>query len=1102
MDIYPSVFIYQIFLMNKRRRIIYAAISIIAFVAACSSQKKTTPAHRDPELAELKNSFLKVPDSIQTSVYWYWMSDNISKEGVVKDLHAMKKVGINRAFIGNIGYQSTPYGKVKLLSEEWWAILDTALLTATRLNIEIGIFNSPGWSQSGGPWIKPEQSMRYLTLSEQQLKGGKKIRVQLDKPDPQFQDVKVIAFKAPLDYGRALSALKPVVKTSIPISGAKALVDGDRSNPVNIPAQELIHIDVVVKDNFPVRSLVIYPAHLALKAHAELQVKEEGNYRTLKTFEIDRSNPSLNVGFDPYGPVSVSFPEVSAKEFRLVLSQASTDFALTEIELSASPMVEDFIGKTLAKMFQSPLPYWKEYQWKPQVESNSKNLVIDPNGVIDVSSGLSAEGILTWDFPAGDWIVMRTGMVPTKVTNGPASAEGTGLEVDKMSKPHIASHFDSFLGEIIRRIPAEHRKTWRVAVQDSYETGGQNWTDAMMEQFKTTYGYDPLPYLPVMKGRVVGSQEMSDRFLWDLRRLIADRVAYDYVGGLRAISNRHGLRTWLENYGHWGFPGEFLQYGGQSDEIGGEFWSEGELGDIENRAASSAAHIYGKKKVSAESFTAGGKPYARYPALMKQRGDRFFTEGINNTLLHVFIQQPTDNLVPGINADFGNEFNRHNTWFNYLDLFTSYLKRTNFLLQQGNYVADVAYFIGEDAPKMTGVTDPALPPGYAFDYINGEVLRDRVKVKDGKLVLPDGMSYSLLVLPKLETMRPELLAKIKDLVEQGANILGPAPIRSPSLQGYPFADQEVNRLAKILWAEKDGVAPGIHSLGKGRVFQGMDMQTALNTLSIVPDFKTNTASPVLYIHRKLTNQDIYFVSNQTAQEVSINPAFRITGRSAELWDPITGLTRALPEFTATSTVTAIPLKLAPLQSVFIVFTDAPNGESATEKNFPIQNLLKEIEGRWELKFADQLRGPTSSVFFDKLTDWTSRPEENIKYYSGTVSYNNTFTMKKIAKGERIMLNLGKVNVMAKVKINGKDVGGLWTAPWELDITSALVDGANKIEINVVNTWDNRLIGDSKLPASERTTWTSINQFRPESPLSPAGLIGPVRLFSYSFNQTR
>ena len=206
-----------------------------------------------------------------------------------------------------------------------------------------------------------------------------------------------------------------------------------------------------------------------------------------------------------------------------------------------------------------------------------------------------------------------------------------------MSKKHIEAHFEAFLGEIYRRIPAEDRKCWKVVVEDSYETGGQNFTDGFLEDFKARYGYDPVPFLPVYAGTVVQSEEISDRFLWDMRRLVADKIAYDYVAGLRDVSHKYGLTTWLENYGHWGFPGEFLQYGGQSDEIGGEFWSEGSLGDIENRAASSCGHIYGKNKISAESFTAGGGGYHRYPAMMKQRGDRFFTEGINNTMMHLYI---------------------------------------------------------------------------------------------------------------------------------------------------------------------------------------------------------------------------------------------------------------------------------------------------------------------------------------------------------------------------------------------------------------------------------------------------------------------------------
>ncbi|RYD83957.1 MAG: glycoside hydrolase family 2, partial [Sphingobacteriales bacterium] len=302
---------------------------------------------------------------------------------------------------------------------------------------------------------------------------------------------------------------------------------------------------------------------------------------------------------------------------------------------------------------------------------------------------------------------------------------------------------------------------------------------------------------------------------------VADRVAYDYVGGLRDISHENGLTTWLENYGHWGFPGEFLQYGGQSDEIGGEFWSEGSLGDIENRAASSSAHIYGKTRVSAESFTCAGAPFSRYPALMKQRGDRFFTEGINNTLLHVYISQAYEDKAPGVNAWFGNEFNRKNTWFYDMDIFLQYIKRCNMMLQQGKYVADIAYFISEDAPKMTGTQNPKMPQGYSFDYINGEVIKTRLKVKDGKLVLPDGMQYSILVLPQMTTMRPGLLQKIKDLVEDGAVVLGPKPQTSPSLQGYPAADKDVQKLADELWGDINGSSVKTHKLGKGMIMSNM-----------------------------------------------------------------------------------------------------------------------------------------------------------------------------------------------------------------------------------------------------------------------------------------
>ncbi|MDR0725157.1 MAG: glycoside hydrolase family 2, partial [Prevotellaceae bacterium] len=678
------------------------------------------------DFSAIEQGFVSPPDSIRIGVYWYWINDNISKEAVVKDLHAMKQAGISRAFIGNIGQQSYPVGKVKILSDEWWEVIHTALKTASELDIEIGIFNSPGWSQSGGPWIKPEQSMRYLATSELRAKGPAKIEQKLPKPETayDFQDEKVIAFPVSDDYRQNLFS----------VPGARTVSGVFTENPTAaqqvrksegkhiLPAVESF-IGLVLPKAYTARSLEISACGYVY-ANAELQVKDGGEFKAIKRFVINRTNPGLNVGFVPYAPIVISLPEVTASEYRIVFSNASRDCCISNIALSGTPVTERYPEKTLAKMFQSPLPYWHDYLWdkQPDIQSGAAAALAKPEQVLDISKYMAADGTLSWDVPEGEWLILRTGMTSTGVTNSPASIEGTGLEVDKMNKKHVATHFDAFLGKILERVPPEDRKTWKMVVEDSYETGSQNFTDGFFDDFKARYGYDALPFIPAFYGHVIGSPDLSDRFLWDLRRMIADKVSYDYVGGLREISNKHGLATWLENYGHWGFPGEFLQYGGQSDEIGGEFWSEGNLGDIENRAASSCAHIYGKTKVSAESFTCGGNAYARYPAVMKRRGDWSFTEGINSTLLHVYIQQAYDDRYPGIDEWFGNEFNRKNTWFKHIDLFTLYLKRCNFMLQQGLNVADAAYFIGEDAPKMTGIRDPEIPKGYSFDYINAEVI--------------------------------------------------------------------------------------------------------------------------------------------------------------------------------------------------------------------------------------------------------------------------------------------------------------------------------------------------------------------------------------------
>lgn len=771
------------------------AITIIMLLCLLYSQ-----AQNIADFRAIEKGFKTPPESIQTACYWHWLNDHISEEGIIKDLQAMKKAGINRVFIGtNIRHRTSwsrdltgqYFGKVKFFSNKWWNALHTALKTGSDLNIEIGLFNCPGWSQSGGPWVKPEQAMRYLEASELRIKGPVKISQQLVKPDTFFQDVKVLAIPVAPDYEQNLLDLPG---TKINSSNLRIVTPSSPGQAKYILSEKQAVLDIELPEISTVRSLTFYPGEF-MDVNIELQIKENAAYKSVKNFSISRSRTveNLATGFEPYAPYFLSLDELKGKFFRLIFNkQGKTDSQMSNIVMSPTPVLKNLPEKKLAKVTGGSI---SAAMLSAQPEYSSDAKVSQAEQILDISQYMTANGVLNWNAPKGDWIVMRTGMRFINVQNGPASFEAEGLETDKMNKKHIESHFNAFIGEILKRVPAQDRKTLKVVVLDSYERGGQNFTDGFLDDFKKRYGYDATPYLPVYNGHIIGNPDLSDRFLWDIRRLVADKISYDYVGGLTQTSHKHGLTTWLENYGHSGFAGESLQYGGQADEVSGEFWYE-PIGNkrFENRIAASAAHTYGKNKVWSESFTSGSwdknESFSCYPQKLKRVGDWAFTEGVNSTLLHVYIHQPYENDYPGIDAYYGTEFNRKNTWFCQVDMFILYHKRCNFMLQQGQNVADVAYFFGEDAPQMKGVRKPDIPEGFNYDYINAEVIIRDMSVKDGKLVLPDGTAYRILVLPPQKTMRPEVLAKIEQLVSNGAVVLGPSPNQSPSLQDYPNADQK------------------------------------------------------------------------------------------------------------------------------------------------------------------------------------------------------------------------------------------------------------------------------------------------------------------------
>lgn len=1021
-----------------------------------------------PVIAEgfdtLKKTFIETPKDQPLAVYWYWIDGNMSEEGVVKDLQAMKKVGINRVQIGMIGDgQGAPTGPVKMFTKKWWKILHTMFKTATELDIEVGLFNCPGWSQSGGPWVKPEQSMRYLAAVNDTVQGPVKYHAALPALGKDGQDVKVLAY--------------PLVKSPVKFTTEQQILE----------EKEIIFKS---EKSAVVRSLVLYPAKGG-RANMQIAVKKGNDWKMIDTYHLDRSNTQNNVGFIPLAPFVFSLPEVEGEEFRITLSEKGF---IGNIELSDIPQVELYAEKTLAKMFPEPLPMWNEYLWRTQPEYAHVPM-LQSNQVKDITANMTPDGTLVWDVPEATWIISRTGMLPTGVTNSPAPKEGRGLETDKMSKEHIRAHFDNYIGKIIKRIPAKDRKTFRYIIEDSYETGGQNWTDDLIEDFKQVYGYDPVPFIPALNGVVVGSPEITDRFLWDLRRLVADQVAYEYVAGLREVSHEHGFTTWLENYGHWGFPGEFLQYGGQSDEIAGEFWSFGNLGDIENRAASSCGHIYGKERVWAESCTCGGSNFDLYPATMKQRVDRFFTEGINATLLHLYIQQP-DDRTPGINAWFGNEFNRNNTWFSQLDVFLDYLKRCNYMLQQGRYVADVAYFIGEDTPKMTGVRNPEIPRGYSYDYVNAEVLMS-AKAVNGKLVLASGMEYSVLVLPKIETMRPELLAKIRELVKEGIVLQGPAPLRSPSLQNYPEADYQIREMAEEMWQRKTYAFAEKVKYGKGMIYPNASIEQIMADYGIQPDFTVSDPMlPVLFIHLTTPEGEIYFVSNQSNETISFDANFRIKGKQPELWNPLTSEVRILPEQKQLTGATSIPMVMSPFESSFVIFRH-PIQEVKTNKNYPDAVCVASVKGPWTIEFEENRGGPKEPVVTDVLFDWMESENPQIKYFSGNAVYKTSFEINRIPETP-VYIDLGKVMVMAKIRVNGVDAGGVWTTPYQINITDYLKEGVNELEIEVVNCWRNRMIGELSMPQSERFTYHSAANIKADSEMQSSGLLGPVQVISYPY----
>jgi hypothetical protein len=1105
-----------------------ACIQLTKAFAAAALLATPLVANPTPTTAELKSAFLNPAPDTRPGCYWYWINDNISKEGITKDLEAMARVGIGRAYIGHIFNHSaphdTPVGDVKFGSAEWWDAVQWAVKEAGRVGVEIGFFNSPGWSQSGGPWVKPNQSMRYIDVGTTIITGGQRVeqtlalppihtfpeksgsrpvRVGPDFTAEDFQDVAVIAFPRPLGKDLAMDA---VAATSATLSPLSHLFDGSAETSLQL-TEEPQTIRFTLDGTTPVQSLRINPLDLRFTLECIVESEENGVVTRLATHRKERGHQ----GPRRMDPILIPFQETRAKSLTVTLT-SSKPVRISGLTLSGRAVLAHHVRKQLAEVSPSIQPPWDTYHWPQQTETTTG--VIDPSTVIDLTSHMDEHGVLRWDAPPGEWIVRRTGMIPIGTCSDPTSPESVGLEVCKMSKEHVRAHFDAMVGEFLRRTPAADRTALKYVIADSYETGPQNWTDDFLTKFKTRFGYSPLPYLPCIDGDIVGSVETTTRFLWDWRRLIAESIAYDYVGGLREVANEHKLTLWLENYGHWGFPSEFLLYGSMSDQVGGEFWESGGVtGNTEMRAASSVARIYGRNDVYAEAHTSN-RTFRQSPAALKRHTDWAYTTGVNHFILHVYIHQP-DERKPGIAQWFGTAFNRHNTWFEPGKAYIDYLRRCTVLLKTGRPVVDVAYHIGENNPIMTGPPAETLPPGHDFDHINTDALTHRAQVVDGRITLENGPSYAVLVLAPDAIMTPETAAAIQRLVRDGATVLGPKPTASPSLADYPASDENVRAIANEVWGDIDGQTVKHRAYRKGHVYQNVTLEEIFADLHLEPAFRVEdhpdlrwstggitgdnavglgNRGGILFTHRAAADHEVFFLTNTRGEPATFTASFRTTGRQPELWNAATGEARPAAAFTQHDGRTRIPLTLAPSESIFIVFTtpiDADASGSATT-NTPDRQTLATLDGPWTVRFPDQ--GAPAETTFDTLTCWTEHPDASIRHFSGTAIYQKSFSLPESTDRQNLTLALGDVGIIARVLVNGTDAGTAWSDPWEIAIGPHLKPGENTLEIHVTNTWNNRLVADAALPAADRQSHISqANLFNAKAPLLKSGLIGPVKI---------
>ncbi len=1113
-------------------------ISSIGFLGVMCSMSNSGQIGRD-----LEKEFATPPATAKPRVWWHWMSGNVTKEGIRADLEWMNRIGIGgfQNFDANMSTPQAVENRLVYMTPDWKDAFRFTTELADSLNLEMAIAGSPGWSESGGPWVKPEEAMKKYVWTETRIEGGQAFEGKLPHPpttngtfqnmggrsgggfsgeeaEPMpeyYEDIAVIAVRAD-DNSTSMGKLNPKVTSSGGEFTLSQLTDGDVATSVNLPSApvgQASWIQFEYSEPQTIQSVTVvggsssrggFPSSGGNTSSPALEVSSDG-----RSFSkvIDISGGSASEKTLTFAPVvgkyfrysiitpkpqpAPSFPGMGGM-FGGGGTTAPQGIPVAELVLYSDARVNRFEDKA-AFSTATDLAL---------AATLGVSNAIDQNNVIDLTSQMASDGTLSWTAPEGKWIVLRFGYSLLGTTNHPASPEATGFEVDKLNLDHIKSYWVQYLDQYLDATGGlMGEKGLQYVITDSFESGAQNWTDNMIEEFNIRRGYDITPWMPVLVGYVIESAEASDRFLFDFRRTLEEMMAEYHYDALTDILSERGMGRYTESHENGrALIADGMEVKRRATVPMSATWMNGGFGGVTDpdfvpdiRESASVSHIYGKQFVAAESFTAGGNAYSYSPETIKPTADKMLANGLNRFVIHTSVHQPLDDKFPGFSlGPFGQWFTRHETWAEQASPWITYLTRCSHLLQQGNPIVDVAYFYGHDN-NITALFSsrlPEVPKGYEYDFVNPDIVLNVLSVdNNGNIITPSGMSYKVLALDQnCQKLTVPILRKLREMVNAGATIVGDKPSKTPTLTDDPA---EFESLVSELWTD----GKNVKTVGKGSVYAGYSIQEVLKQISVTPDFiyeKPYEDTRLIYVHRNVEDVDYYFVVNRNQREENLKATFRVSGMEAEIWNPVTGEIKPA-SYAIKGETTTVELNLESEDAVFVMFKNKATENSRTIAQ-PVEQQIAKISDPWNIEFQAE-RGAPAQATFETLTSWNENNNDGIKYFSGTAAYKNTINVSSdmLADGSRICIDLGEVKNLAEVFVNGESAGIVWKVPFKTDITDYLKEGDNEIEIKVTNLWVNRVVGDEQPDVTERITYTSQQQYQANSPLLPSGLMGPVKL---------